>query len=61
MNQRTIEDRLREEYFLLSPDIKRVLLQLQTEVAHLLLNLTLDLKHHERIQNKEPRAKSAGY
>jgi ribosome-associated translation inhibitor RaiA len=56
MMQRTVEDRLREEYFRLSPEIKRVLHQLQTEVAHLLLPLTLDLKHHERI-NIEARAK----
>ncbi len=49
MAHRTVEDRLREEYFKLSPEIKRVLHQLQTEVAHLLLPFTLDLKHHERI------------
>jgi hypothetical protein len=56
MNQRTVEDRLREEYFLLFPEIKRVLHQLQTDVAHLLLPMTLDLKHHERIR-VEARAK----
>ena len=56
MTQRTVDDRLREEYFLLSPDIKRVLHQLRTDVAYLLLQLTLDLKHHERIQ-VEARAK----
>jgi ppGpp synthetase/RelA/SpoT-type nucleotidyltranferase len=49
MTQRTVEDRLREEYFKLSPEIKRVLHQLHTEVAHVLLPFTLDLKHHERI------------
>jgi len=56
MTQRTVDDRLREEYFLLSPDIKRVLHQLQTDVGYSLLQLTLDLKHHERIQI-EARAK----
>lgn len=49
MMQRTVEDRLREEYFLLSPEIKRVLHQLQTDVTYLLLPVTLNLKHHERI------------
>jgi hypothetical protein len=56
MTQRTVEDRLREEYFLLSPQIKRVLHQLQTDVAYLLLPMTLHLKHHERI-HVEARAK----
>ena len=56
MTRRTVEDRLREEYFNLSPEIKRVLHQLHTEVAHLLLPPTLSLKHHERI-NIEARAK----
>ena len=56
MTQRTVEDRLREEYFNLSPEIKRVLHQLQTDVAYALLPLTLDLKHHERI-SIEARAK----
>jgi len=56
MTQRTVEDRLREEYFLLSPEIRRVLHQLQTDVAYLLLPVVLDLKHHERI-HVEARAK----
>ena len=56
MTQRTVDDRLREEYFLLSPDIKRVLRQLQTDVTYLLLEPVLDLKHHERI-HIEARAK----
>lgn len=49
MAQRTVADRLREEYSALSPEINRVLLQLQTDIAHLLLDATLGLKHHERI------------
>lgn len=56
MTPRTVEDRLREEYFLLAPEIKRVLHQLQTDVAYLLLPVTLDLKHHERV-HVEARAK----
>ena len=56
MTQRKVEDFLREQYSELSPEIKKVLFQLQTDVAHLLLNVTLDLKHHERIQI-EARAK----
>jgi hypothetical protein len=49
MTLRTVEDRLREEYFLLASEIKRVLHQLQTDVSYLLLPVTLELKHHERI------------
>jgi len=56
MTQRTVEDHLREEYFFLSSEIKRVLHQLQTDVACLLLPATLALKHHERI-HVEDRAK----
>ena len=56
MTRGTVEDRLREEYFLLASEIKRVLHQLQTDVAYLLLPVTLDLKHHERI-HVEARAK----
>src|SRR5260370_40943811 len=50
MTQRKVEDHLREEYSCLSSDARRVLHQLQTDVAYLLLPLTLDLNHHERIQ-----------
>jgi hypothetical protein len=56
MAQRTVEDRLREEYFLLSPEIKRVVHQLQTHIGCLLLPVTLELKHHERV-HIEGRAK----
>jgi len=56
MKLRTVEDRLREEYFTLLPSIKRAVHQLHTEVAHLLLDATLSLKHHERI-NIEARVK----
>ena len=47
---------MREEYFLLSSETGRVLHQLQTDVAYLLLPVTLGLKHHERI-HVEARAK----
>lgn len=50
MTPRTVEDRLREEYVLLSPELKRVLHQLRTDVTYLLLPVTLSLEHHERIQ-----------
>jgi ppGpp synthetase/RelA/SpoT-type nucleotidyltranferase len=56
MSERNVEDRLREEYFLPAPDIRRVLHQLQTDTSYLLLQISLDLKHHERIQI-EARAK----
>jgi ppGpp synthetase/RelA/SpoT-type nucleotidyltranferase len=56
MTRRTAEDRLREEYFRLSPEITRVVHQLQTHVGCLLLPVTLRLKHHERVQI-EGRAK----
>jgi ppGpp synthetase/RelA/SpoT-type nucleotidyltranferase len=49
MMQRKVEDFLREEYFRLSPEISRVLDQLQTEITYLLLPARLELKHHERI------------
>lgn len=58
MTQRTVEDLLREEYSRRSPEIKRVLLQLQTDIASLLLEVTLSLGHHERIQI-EARAKDS--
>ncbi len=58
MTHRTVEDRLREEYFILLPEIRRVVRQLHTEVAHSLLEATLNLKHHERI-NIEARAKES--
>lgn len=56
MTQRKVEDFLREQYSELSPEIKKVLLQLQTDVEHLLLDVRLGLKHHERV-HIEARAK----
>ncbi len=40
MAERTVEDRLREEYFLLLPDVARILEELKTEVRHCLLPLS---------------------
>jgi Uncharacterized protein conserved in bacteria len=47
--QRTIEDRLREQYFDLLPDIRRVVEELETEVKHCLLSMSLRLDRHERL------------
>jgi hypothetical protein len=46
---RTIEDRLREEYFDLLPDIRRVVNELEAEVRHCLVPLFLRLDLHERL------------
>ena len=48
MTLRTVEDRLREEYFLLSPEIKRVLHQLQTDVGEVLWFLFYELTRPSR-------------
>ena len=44
MAQRTMEDRVREEYFLLLPEARRVLEELQTKVRHCLLPLSSRLE-----------------
>lgn len=49
MAERTIEDRLREEYFDLLPDIRRVAEHLETEVRHHVLSITADLDKYERL------------
>lgn len=46
---RTVEDRLREEYFRLYPDILRVARQIETEVLHHLLPFMLKLDKYEQI------------
>lgn len=46
---RTVEDRLREEYFDLLPEIRRVAEQLETEVRYSLLFLSRKLSRHERL------------
>jgi hypothetical protein len=50
MTERTVEDRLREEYFSLLPDIRRVLEQLEAEVQYYLLPLLSKLDRHEKIR-----------
>jgi ppGpp synthetase/RelA/SpoT-type nucleotidyltranferase len=46
---RTIEDRLREEYFSLLPDIRRVLDELEAEVKHCLIPFSRQLDEFERL------------
>jgi len=46
---RTIEDRLREEYFQLLPEIRRVAGQLQSEVNYHLLPIANGLEPHEQL------------
>lgn len=46
---RTVEDRLREEYFDLLPDIRRVVDQLEAEVKHCLIPISLGLDKYERL------------
>jgi ppGpp synthetase/RelA/SpoT-type nucleotidyltranferase len=47
--ERTVEDRLREEYFDLLPDIRRVAEELEAEVKHCLLPISLRLDKYERL------------
>jgi hypothetical protein len=49
MAQRTVEDRLREEYFLLLPETRRVLEELEAKVRHCLLPLSSRLAEYERL------------
>jgi hypothetical protein len=49
MSDRTVEDRLREEYFILLPDARRVLEELEAEVRHCLLPLSNRLDRYERL------------
>jgi ppGpp synthetase/RelA/SpoT-type nucleotidyltranferase len=49
MVERTIEDRLREEYFALLPEIQLVVEQLETEIRHRLLPILQALNPYERI------------
>ncbi len=50
MADRTIEDRLREEYFDLLPDICRVAEQLEAEIKYHTLPISRKLKRHERLE-----------
>lgn len=49
MTGRTVEDRLREEYFDLLPEIRRVLEHLETEVRYRLLPISRGLDKFERL------------
>jgi ppGpp synthetase/RelA/SpoT-type nucleotidyltranferase len=47
--ERTVEDRLREEYFDLLPDLRRVVDELEAEVKHCLVPISLRLDKYERL------------
>lgn len=49
MAERTVEDRLREQYFDLLPDIRRVAEELEAEVRFCLLPISLKLDRYERL------------
>jgi ppGpp synthetase/RelA/SpoT-type nucleotidyltranferase len=49
MIERTVEDRLREEYFALLPDVRRVTEELLAEIRHCLLPISGSLYWHERL------------
>ena len=46
---RTVEDRLREEYFCLLPQIRQTTEELEAAIRYLLIETTRDLKKHERL------------
>src|ERR1044071_1356606 len=48
-NDRTVEDRLREEYFDLLPEIRRTVIETETRVRRELLESTLALQRYERL------------
>jgi hypothetical protein len=49
MPERTIEDRLRQEYFDLLPEIQKIVWQLETEVRFHTLPTLHQLAHHEKL------------
>ena len=49
MAERTVEDRLREEYFDLLPGIRRVAEELEAEIRYCLLPISLELDRYERL------------
>jgi len=49
LGSRTIEDRLREEYFDLLPEIRRTALETETRVRRDLLDISLKLERYERL------------
>jgi ppGpp synthetase/RelA/SpoT-type nucleotidyltranferase len=49
MTTRSVEDRLREEYFTLLPEIRSVMEEVEAEVRHCLLPVSRRLQRHERL------------
>ena len=49
MQARTIEDRLREEYFSLLPDIRHIVLQLEAQIRYYTLPILRSLRSHEQL------------
>ena len=49
MPERTIEDQLREEYFDLLPEIRRVMWQLEAEIRYYTLPILHSLKSYEQL------------
>ena len=47
--ERTVKDLLREEYFALLPDIRRVVGELEAEVKHCLLPISRQLDKYEQL------------
>ena len=52
MAERTVEDRLREEYFKLLPDIRHVAEYLETEIRHFMLPISHELDVYEQLNVK---------
>jgi len=50
--ERTVEDRLREEYFELFPEVRRVAEQLEAEIRYRLLPISRGLDRYERLYVK---------
>ncbi|MFH0925977.1 MAG: hypothetical protein V1872_10185 [bacterium] len=50
MINRSIEDKLREEYFKILPDIQRIKEQLEAEVRYKLISVLNTLQPHERFK-----------
>jgi len=50
MAERTVDDRLREEYFNLLPEIRRVVEYLEVQIRHRLLAMRGELEKFEQIE-----------
>ena len=49
MDERTVEDRLREEYFDLLPEVRQVTWQIETEIRYHTLSVFHGLAHSEQL------------